>query len=220
MKLFEEGSASPQVHRHSPLLRKKCVLRRSLACLLEALRSVHVCVENTQLCIEYHIFRCVETSIVYIQDDALPLLDVRVQVVLVLLDVSLTFDTTDHLLHLSSFDQIGIPGCTFRWLLSYLTDRKQGVRVDGHLSINVQLRVPQGNILGLLYCVYSAVLSQVFSKLGVSYHIHVDDINFYVDFPCSDSSSTYEHLGAISLQDFANYPSRSRSRDQISCYST
>ena len=63
------------------------------------------------------------------------------------------------------------------WLASYLTDRTQCISVDGHLSCNIQLRhgVPQGSVLGLLiFSVYCASLSEIFSKHRIHYHVYVD----------------------------------------------
>jgi len=64
--------------------------------------------------------------------------------------------------------------------------------VDDHLSRITRLRhgVPQGSILGaLLFIVYGAGLSDVFTKHGVRYHVYADDTRLYVDFPPNDFAS-------------------------------
>ena len=89
-----------------------------------------------------------------IQKDILCSLDAHKHVVLVLLDLSAAFDMIDHDLLLAELDRIGVRGEALCWFASYLTDRTQCVSVDGNFSSNIQLLhgVPQGSVLGLLFC--------------------------------------------------------------------
>ena len=65
----------------------------------------------------------------------------------VLLDMSKAFDTINHGI---------LPSCV-AWFTSYLSDRRQVVRINSELSdpLPVVSRVPQGSILGpILFSVY------------------------------------------------------------------
>ena len=66
------------------------------------------------------------------------------------LDFSKAFDKVDHNILLAKLNNLGIGGKVLNWITSFLKDRQQAVRVDGHLSEKVWVRsgVPQGSVLG------------------------------------------------------------------------
>ena len=75
----------------------------------------------------------------------------------VYLDLAKAFDTINHNLLLQKLDKIGIRGMCWKWLLSYMSNRKQVVVNGGHRSSEhtVVCGVPQGSILGpLLFIIY------------------------------------------------------------------
>ena len=91
-------------------------------------------------------------------------------VALTLLDLSVAFDTIDHsLLYDCLHDWFGLDGTVLLWIKSYLSNRKQKIKIGDSLSEAVILRVPQGSVLGpLLFTLYTSPLSQVISKFNVA----------------------------------------------------
>lgn len=78
-------------------------------------------------------------------------------VVITFLDYSKAFDTVDHQILLSKLYNMGIRGICLSLFKSYLTDRMQYVKVNGSKSqsVNINVGVPQGSILGpLLFILY------------------------------------------------------------------
>ena len=70
----------------------------------------------------------------------------------VYLDFSKAFDSCDHSILLRKMKKIGFGGNLIRWLASFLSGRRQAVRVGDILSEwkLVTLGVPQGSVLGPL----------------------------------------------------------------------
>ena len=100
-------------------------------------------------------------------------------VALTLLDLSAAFDTIDHsLLYDCLHDWFGLDGTVLLWIKSYLSNRKQKIKIGDSFSEAVILpfRVPQGSVLGpLLLNLYTSSLSQVISKFNVPHHLYIDD---------------------------------------------
>ncbi len=91
--------------------------------------------------------------------------------VLILLDLSATFDTVNHQILLSTLSSLDITGIPLRWFESYLTGRSFEVAWGVEVSKAHQLvtGVPQGSVLGpLLFSTYTTSLGPIIEAHGFS----------------------------------------------------
>ena len=99
-----------------------------------------------------------ETALLYIQNGILNSIDQHKVVLIVLLDLSATFDTIDHELIINRLSyRLGLSGCVLDWFQSYLKNSSQRVKLDNVLSDRPLLRygVPQGSVFGpILFSIY------------------------------------------------------------------
>ena len=100
---------------------------------------------------------------------------------LVLLDLSVAFDTIDHNILLGYLKSwFGLGGTVLRWFASYLRNHCQAIKIGSTLSelSNLIYGVPQGSVLGLLlFSLYTApklfastrILNSIFMRMILSY---------------------------------------------------
>ena len=71
----------------------------------------------------------------------------------VFIDLKKAFHTVDHSILLKKMDHYGIRGIALDWFSSNLSERKQYVSVNGHISdyLDISYGVPQGSVLGPLF---------------------------------------------------------------------
>ena len=127
-----------------------------------------------------------ETVLIKIKADLLHANDCQEVVCLVLLDLSLAFDTVDHFLLLQRLeDHFGIKETALEWIRSYLTSRTQKVSVGNSRSPPVTLTfvMPQWSILGpILFTLYTCSLGPICKKHHIIYHLFADDQQIYLSF--------------------------------------
>ena len=124
-----------------------------------------------------------ETLNILTSDLALEAMDRKQVTALVLLDLSKAFDSIDHMSLLKKLRAMGTSKEAIEWCRSYLTGRKQSVRIGWETSEPrlVSYGVPQGSILGpALFNIYINDLPSV-PKVG-SLECYVDDSQLILSF--------------------------------------
>ena len=110
----------------------------------------------------YHRFHSTEKALLKVTNDILMKMNSQEVTLLVMLDLSASFDTVNHGIVISRLhEEVGVSGLALEWFRSYLQNRTQRVAVDGTFSERFVLNhgVPQGSCLGpLLFIIYSSKL--------------------------------------------------------------
>ena len=139
-----------------------------------------------------------ETALLKIQNNIAFSVDSGKAVALTLLDLSAAFDTINHsLLYDCLHDWFGLDGTVLLWIKSYLSNRKQKIKIGDSFSEAVILPfgVPQGSVLGPpLFTLYTSPLSQVISKFDVTHHLYADDTQIYLAVDSRNFDSSIEEL--------------------------
>jgi len=116
------------------------------------------------------------TTLLKNTDDWYSGMDLGKYVGTVFVDLKQAFDTVDHSILLQKLNHYGVQELDLKWFESYLSNRKQFIRIDGVDSSiqNINTGVPQGSCLGpLLFLVYINDLPYSVKNAKVS--IYADD---------------------------------------------
>ena len=119
---------------------------------------------------------------------------------LVLLDLSVAFDTIDHDNLFCILEKyVGICGNALKLIKSYFSNRTQRVQIDNVLSdfANIICGVPQGSVLGhLKFCWYLLPLGAILRYHNIGYHVYADDTQLHVSFKCKQPLQAMSKLNS------------------------
>ena len=120
-----------------------------------------------------------ETALFHVLDDVYQGCDDKTASILTSLDLSAAFDTRDHNILIVRLNfEYGIEGLALKWLESYLTGRKQFVKLGTHTSsaVSIEHGVPQGSVFGpLLFTTYPSPIGSIPNSSSLTYHQYADD---------------------------------------------
>ena len=142
--------------------------------------------------------RSVETALLRVQNDILTAMDKQLVTAVLFLDLSAAFDTVNHQVLLQRLEHTcGITGGALAWIDSYLSQRKQVVKVNDSRSkvYDLHCGVPQGSVLGpVLFIIYILPLGDIVRKHGLQYHMFADDNQTYLSFKASDMEQSLRKM--------------------------
>ena len=136
-----------------------------------------------------------ETLNILVSDIMLEAIDKKNVTAIVLLDMSKAFDSVSHPILLHKLKCVGASSQAVGWFKSYLSGRRQYVRIGSTVSSVLPLShgVPQGTILSpLLFCIYTNDIPAI--PLSSNIDSYVDDSKLFLTFSMKDIKQTITKL--------------------------
>ena len=120
------------------------------------------------------------------------------EILLVSLDLSAAFDTTDNQIFISTLKHdFRVVNTVLLWLTSYLTNRSQFIKVDKIYSpiLPLSTGVPQESVFGsLLFVIYIHPLTKIFKKHHITFHQYVVDMILTSKFPYDNPQQAVKEI--------------------------
>ena len=149
----------------------------------------------------YRAFNRTETALLRVQNDIFSCMNKKKLMALVMLDLS---DTIDHNILLRRLEsRFGIKDVALQWIKSYLSQRKQSVKIGNTISDPIELffGVPQGSVLGpFFFSLYISPVSDIAESHSIGHMFYADDSHLYTAVnPRHD-----KHVGLAILESYIN----------------
>ena len=149
----------------------------------------------------YCPFHSTETALLKVKTDVIGALENQEMTCLILLDLSVAFNTIDHDILLCRLkSRFAVTGVTLKWLRSYLTDGTQAIEIGVPLSggsrsafVPLKSSILQGSILGpILFTIYTVPIGDICRRHQVEFHLYANDTQIYLSFSCSIPNSKHD----------------------------